>query len=52
MRLLVRAHGLGVPSASFREPDFGGALTAIALGAGAQKLVSSLRLALREPRAA
>lgn len=36
----------------FREPDFGGELTAIALGAGAERLVSSLPLALRAPRAA
>jgi hypothetical protein len=31
----------------FREPDLGGALTAVALGSGARRLVSSLPLAGR-----
>ena len=36
----------------FREPDLGHQLTAIALDGNARKLVSSLPLALREPRCA
>ncbi len=38
-----------VERAAFHEPDFGGALTAIALGGGARRQVSSLGLALKEP---
>jgi peptidyl-tRNA hydrolase len=49
--LFARA-ALLVPAAGFHEPDFGGTLTAIALGADARPLVSSLPLALRACRAA
>jgi peptidyl-tRNA hydrolase len=51
-RLLARAGADGVRSAEFREVDFGGQLTAIALEASARTLVSSLPLALRPARAA
>jgi hypothetical protein len=52
-RLLERAACRMVGRASFREPDFGDAMTAIALyGAEAGKLVSSLPLALRQLKAA
>ena len=40
-----------VPVTPFREPDLGGELTAAAFGNNARKLLSSLPLALRAPRA-
>lgn len=48
--LLLLAQAKSIPCASFREPDFDGELTAIALGSGADKIVSSLPLALRSPK--
>jgi peptidyl-tRNA hydrolase len=45
--LAQRCEAAGVAVSRFHEPDFGEALTAIALGAGAKRLVSSLPLALR-----
>jgi peptidyl-tRNA hydrolase len=45
--LIGRAKEAHVPHATFREPDFDGALTGVALGASAKKLVSQLPLALR-----
>jgi hypothetical protein len=50
--LLSLAQSKHVRSARFREPDFGDELTAIALGEGAEKLVSCLPLALKAPRKA
>jgi peptidyl-tRNA hydrolase len=50
--LLKLAQAKGVWSASFREPDFDGELTAIALGSGAEKIVSCLPLALRQEKRA
>lgn len=50
--LIDRAARAGVPHASFREPDFGDELTGVALAASGYRLVSSLPLALRPPRAA
>lgn len=47
-RLTERVREQGVPVTLFREPDLGGALTAAAMGSAAQKLLSSLPLALRE----
>jgi peptidyl-tRNA hydrolase len=40
------------PRAHFEEPDIGGELTAIALSGEARRLVSSLPLALKEPKRA
>lgn len=40
------------PCVPFHEPDLGGELTAAAFGGNARKLLSSLPLALRPPRAA
>lgn len=46
LRLTLWAAGyVHVP---FREPDLGGALTAVAAGPGAEALLSNLPLALRE----
>lgn len=45
--LLKLAEAKGIPLAAFHEPDFGDELTAIALGAGGDKLTSCLPLALR-----
>jgi Peptidyl-tRNA hydrolase PTH2 len=50
--LLYDAANAGIPHAKFHEPDIDGELTAIALGEGARKLVSSLPLALKEPKRA
>ncbi len=50
--LFSLAQAKHVRSARFREPDFDDELTAIALGDGADKLVSSLPLALRPARKA
>lgn len=47
---LEDVHGLSC--AAFFEPDFGGQMTAIAVPGEAAKLLSSLPLALRTPRAA
>lgn len=46
--LAARAAARGVATATFREPDYGDALTGVALGPGASRLVSSLPLALRQ----
>lgn len=45
--LVARATRGGVACAAFREPDFGDALTAVAIEPDGAKLVSNLRLALR-----
>lgn len=45
--LMTLADRKGVPYAGFHEPDFGDELTALALGAGAEKITSSLPLALK-----
>ena len=47
--LLLRARGIGLRVAVFREPDLGDATTAIALepGPASRRLVASLPLALR-----
>jgi len=47
--LAARASALGVATATFREPDYGDAVTGVALGPceGSRRLVSSLPLALR-----
>jgi hypothetical protein len=50
--LLALAQSRQIPTASFREPDFGDELTAIALGEGAQLIVSCLPLALKERKRA
>lgn len=47
LRELVRSAERESPASSFLEPDLGGALTAVALGDGARKLVGNLPLALR-----
>ncbi len=53
LALLERATlGEAERSASFREPDFGDQLTAVALSGDAARMLSSLPLALREPRRA
>ena len=46
VRVVERAQDRGLRVASFREPDRGGELTAIALEPGARRLVRSLPLAL------
>jgi len=48
-----RARQAGIASTAFREPDLGGALTAIALAPGpeAERLCRKLELALRVPGA-
>lgn len=50
--LAARALRDGIPVSVFQEPDFDNAVTAIALGSGAARMVSSLPLALRPPKAA
>ncbi len=45
--LLYDAAKAGIPNAKFYEPDIADELTAIALGADARKMVSSLPLALK-----
>lgn len=52
MRLLVQAHDLGLRCSAFREPDVGGAITAIAIEPHhkAAELCKSLSLALRDLR--
>lgn len=45
-----RAASREIPCSTFREPDFGGAATALALGPSGARLVSSLPLALRPKR--
>ena len=47
-----RAHAAGVAWAMFMEPDFDNATTAIAIAPDGWRLVSSLPLALRPPKAA
>lgn len=46
--LAERARDAGVPAVMFREPDLGGALTAVALGAGAGRLCRRYPLAFGE----
>ncbi len=46
--LLAQAEARGIKSAAFREPDYAGELTAIALEEGARKIVSNLPLALKK----
>lgn len=50
MRLLVRAKDLGLKASAFREPDVGGAITAIAIEPHPKtaKLCEKLPLALKE----
>jgi peptidyl-tRNA hydrolase len=50
--LLRAALTLGLRSSAFHEPDFGNELTAVAFEGSVARLVSSLPLALRAPRAA
>lgn len=45
---LAKAGERGIPCSAFREPDFGDAATALAMGAGAEKIASQLPLALKE----
>lgn len=45
--LRARAVALGIPASLFREVDLGGAATALALGPGARRMVSSLPLAMK-----
>lgn len=53
LELMRSAEGLDVICSHFVEPDFDNQTTAIALyGPDAQRLTSSLPLALRQPRAA
>lgn len=49
--LCERVGAVGVPSASFREPDYADSLTALALAPSGARLVSCLPLALRAPLA-
>lgn len=49
--LLALAKAKGIESAAFHEPDFDDELTAIALGAGGDKITSCLPLALRPAKA-
>lgn len=48
LSLVDRANAKGIPLATFREPDLGGQLTAIALAPGeaSKRLCSSCKLAL------
>jgi hypothetical protein len=48
--LLDEANHLNLHVAPFYEPDFGGALTAIAIEEGGRKLVANLPLALKNVR--
>lgn len=50
LSLVERARALGLPYALFSEPDFGSRSTAAAFAGGARKFLSSLPLALREPK--
>jgi peptidyl-tRNA hydrolase len=52
VRLEDRAVAAEVPCSLFKEPDFDDAVTAIAIGPSGWRLVSSLPLALREPKRA
>src|SRR5690348_89416 len=49
-RLVDQARAADVPYALFSEPDFDCAATACAFGYGMRRLLSSLPLALREPK--
>jgi peptidyl-tRNA hydrolase len=49
--LLRVAMASGAKAAAFHEPDFGNELTAFAVSGDAARLLSSLPLALRAPRA-
>lgn len=49
--LLRVVDGSGAKVAAFHEPDFGNQLTAFAVSGDAARLLSSLPLALRAPRA-
>lgn len=50
-RLCELARAAGIPYVIFKEPDLDMQATAAAFGGGIRKLVSSLPLALRSPRA-
>jgi hypothetical protein len=52
VRLSERARSAGVSFAVFREPDFQNTVTGVAIAPAGWKLVSSLPLALRPPKAA
>jgi len=52
IELWKRAWDAGIPYSAFTEPDFGDAMTAVAIGPSGHRLVSSLPLALREPKKA
>jgi peptidyl-tRNA hydrolase len=52
VELWRRAWDENVPYSVFTEPDFGDATTAVAIGPEGWRLVSSLPLALREPKKA
>lgn len=47
LALETKARAIGIPVSIFREPDFGGRATALAMGAPGRGLVSCLPLALR-----
>ena len=47
--LAVRARAAAVPISAFHEPDLDGALTAVALGPSARRLVRRLPLAYARP---
>ena len=48
-QLLALGSQRGVPTAKFHEEDFGGELTAIAIGPSGKRLVANLPLALKAP---
>jgi len=52
LELAMKAKANGVPCSVFKEPDFEDATTSIAIGPSGWRLVSSLPLALREPKRA
>ena len=47
LELFERAQSAEVATSTFREPDFGGSATAVAIGPAGKRLVSNLSLALR-----
>lgn len=50
MKLITKASDASLKWSAFREPDVGGAITAIALEPGAKDLCKGLQLALREAK--
>ena len=52
VRLEDRAVAAEIPCSLFKEPDFGDAVTGVAIASAGGKLVSNLPLTLREPKAA